>query len=267
MHPLQRIEKATQITHQAMQRLLTDEITALIIENYYPVNSAGVIAEKLIKSEVLANYTHETSTTNGLKQEYLGVDRVGFPFNLIYDKPDDDNLIGQYYAAAKENISRIRLYSKPAITPIDKLRLELDENYTHGAMVADYQHKKMLAGIGRVSHADMSYMSEDPPHFDALPKRFAELSGQFAANIYLKVPGTGGELEIWDVPPLAPLFSAPDNWRAQLPQSIVIKPNVGDLIIFNCRRPHAIRSFKGEPRVTMQVFIGYKENQPLKLWN
>lgn len=267
MHKSQRIEIATHITHQSVQRLLSDDITALIIEGFYPAEHASVIADKLIQSETLAHYTHEVATANGLKQEYLGVDRVGIPFNLIYDKPDGDQLVDHYYAAAKENIARIRSYANCAMTPIDKLRLELDENYAEGAMIADYQNKKMLAGIGRVSHAEMSHMSEDPPHFDALPKRFADLTGQFAANIYLKVPDRGGELEMWDVEPLTPLSSVPDNWRAALPDSITIKPYIGDLIIFNCRRPHAIRRFTGEPRVTMQVFIGHKEHQPLKLWN
>lgn len=261
-----RVEYDTQLTDGAVKRLLDDEITALVIPNYYSKELATSLANKIIASQTLEHYTHELSDGETLRQEYLGVDREGFPFNMVYEQ-DDEAVVEEYYRAAKKNIHRIRAYTSPAITPIDKLRLELDEQYECGAVVGAFQNKKMLAGIGRVSHANMSYMSEDPPHFDALPKHFAQLDGQFAANIYLKVPDDGGELEMWDVEELSPLATVPANWREQLPPSIKLKASVGDLIIFNCRRPHAIRSFTGEPRVTMQVFIGHQQHKPLLLWN
>lgn len=266
MQIINHIGVAPRLDQHGIEQLIADKITALIIKDFYPTANAQQIADKIIASETLAHYTHEIIDNNELKQEYLGVDREGLPFNLLYDTTDE-KLVQQYYQAAKENIARIREYAAPAMTPIDKLRLELDENYASGAMVAAFQRKKMLAGIGRVSHAEMSHMSEDPPHFDALPCKFANLASQFAANIYLKVPDAGGELELWNVEPLTPLSVVPDAWRKKLPPSIVLKPEVGDLIIFNCRKPHAIRRFSGEPRVTMQVFIGYDHGQPLQLWN
>lgn len=267
MQTNKRIEFTNMIHHGAIERLLNDETTALVIKNYYPKRQAEKIAAALARSDTLEQYTHELSVGDELHQEYFGVDREGVPFNSIYDKDENDPLVQHYYAAAKRNILRIREYAKPGLTPIDKLRLELDENYAHGAMVASFQNKKMLAGIGRVSHAEMSHLSEDPPHFDAIPEKFAKLTGQFAANIYLKVPDKGGELEMWDIQALDPLAEIPDDWRQVLPESTCFKPDVGDLVIFNCRKPHAIRSFTGEPRVTMQVFIGHQQNQPLKLWN
>lgn len=266
MQAINHIGVADRLDQHGIEQLIADNITALIIKDFYSTSTAEKIADKIIASETLANYTHEMIQDDELKQEYLGVDREGVPFNLLYDT-QDEKLVQEYYRAAKENIARIRAYAAPAMTPIDKLRLELDENYSHGAMIAAFQQQKMLAGIGRVSHAEMSHMSEDPPHFDALPCKFANLASQFAANIYLKVPEVGGELELWNTAPLTPLSIVPDEWRKKLPPSIVLKPEVGDLIIFNCRKPHAIRQFNGAPRVTMQVFIGYQQNQPLQLWN
>lgn len=262
-----RIEERASLTHDAIKRLMEDETLVLIIKNYYSTQLAKKLANQFIQSEKLEQYTHEVVYDNELKQEYFGVDRVGFPFNLIYDNDQNDSLALKYYAEAPVNMARIRSYTAPALTPIDKLRLELDEKYLHGAMVARFQTQKMLAGIGRVTHAALSHLSEDEPHFDALPEKFCQLDGQFACNIYLTVPKKGGELEVWDVKPMSPLATAPANWRKQLPQSVTLKPNEGDLILFNCRRPHAIRRFKGEPRVTMQTFIGYRKTQPLLIWN
>ena len=260
-----RIAKDQQLTETSLLKLIHQEVVAIIVENYYPQKTANKFANKIIASEKREQYTHEIVDNKKIKQEYFGVDRVGFPFNLIYDKSLDDQLTKDYYQQAALNIALLRKYAAPSLTPIDKLRLDLDE--VLGANVASYQNRKMLAGIARISRADLSYLSEIEPHFDALPPKFCDLDQQFAANIYLKVPRVGGELEIWDVPTLTPLSTVPKNWRMKLPKSITIKPKQGDLIIFNCRLPHAIRRFKGPPRVTMQTFLGYKKHQPLYIWN
>jgi 2OG-Fe(II) oxygenase superfamily len=161
----------------------------------------------------------------------------------------------------------MRGFATPALAPIDKLRLELDEQFDEGASVASFQGRKMLTGIARITRAASSHLSAEQPHFDALPEKYARLDAQLAANIYLQVPGAGGELEIWDVPPLHPMSQVPDDWRAMLPGSIKIRPQQGELIIFNCRRPHAVGEFTGTDRVTAQTFIGWQKEAGLQLWN
>jgi hypothetical protein len=55
------------------------------------------------------------------------------------------------------------------------------------------------------------------------------LNNKNLTNIYLSVPAIWGELEIWDVDPLPTSVihkRDPDlDWRTELPQSIIIKPN------------------------------------------
>ena len=91
----------------------------------------------------------------------------------------------------------MRTLARPAVTPIDKLRLELDEQFPHGATVARFQGRKMLTGIARITRAAYSQIVAEQPHFDALPEKYGVLDAQLAANIYLAVPPKGGELEIW----------------------------------------------------------------------
>ena len=172
-----------------------------------------------------------------------------------------------YFSEAPLAIERLRQYSSPAMTPIDKLRLELDERFANGARIANFLNRKMLAGIGRITRASHSHLSAVQPHFDALPIKYARLDVQLAANIYLRVPNSGGELELWDVSPLSPYSEVPKDWRSELPTSLKIKPRLGDLIIFNCRRPHAISEFSEGDRVTVQMFIGYEKGKSLQLWN
>ena len=252
---------------ESISALNDDKLLAVVVRNFYRPELAEDLSSKILSSSEVAQYTHELADGDMLVQKYFGVDRLGFPFNLTYHAKEHDPLVEQYYREARVGIERMRTLSAPGISPIDKLRLVLDEVYPDGATVAAFEGRKMLAGIGRITKAELSYMSAEQPHFDALPERYAQLDGQLAANIYLKVPDKGGELELWDVAPVNPLSEAPEDWRAVLPQSIKIKPEVGDLVIFNCRRPHAVCEFQGDDRVSVQMFMGYQKDKALLLWN
>ncbi|KAB8029213.1 2OG-Fe(II) oxygenase [Fluviispira multicolorata] len=267
MFSSQRIQKVKKLNSQNLESLITDNCLVLIIEDFYSKESSKILAEQILKSIHIEKYTHELIEETKLVQKYYGVDRIGNPFNSTYGLSPENETVNKYYEEINTSRERLRNYSYPAITPIDKLRLELDEQFIHGANVANFQGKKMLAGIARIAKENLSYLSAEQPHFDALPEKYCKLDEQFAANIYLKIPDSGGELEIWDVPACNPLAAIPDDWRAHLPNSIKISPTIGDLIIFNSRKPHAISSFRGEARISLQTFIGYKKNHALQIWN
>ena len=59
MQVTNHIRVATSLDHHGIEQLISDNITALIIKNFYPVKPARRIAKKIIASETLANYTHE----------------------------------------------------------------------------------------------------------------------------------------------------------------------------------------------------------------
>jgi hypothetical protein len=125
----------------------------------------------------------------------------------------------------------------------------------------------MMAGIVRVMKSENSHLSAKQPHFDALPTKYYTFDSQFAANIYMQTPEEGGCLELWDVDALKPGEHTPKDWRSKLPPSIQIQAKMGDLILFNCRRPHAIGEFNGSQRISLQMFIGFSKGEPLLLWN
>ena len=247
--------------------LANDDLLLLVVEDFYEVDACRRFSERIVDHEHVERYTHEIVVDGKLEQQYFGVDRLGQPFNSTYGTVPGSADWEHYYRSIEPARERMRGLARPAVTPIDKLRLELDEQYPHGATVARFQGRKMLTGIARITRAAYSQMSAEQPHFDALPEKYGVLDAQLAANIYLAVPPQGGELEIWDVPPLHPLTTVGADWRAELPASFKVKPRLGELILFNCRRPHAVGAFSGADRVSVQTFIGYQRDERLQLWN
>jgi hypothetical protein len=262
-----RVKRTRKLSGSDVMALANDQLLLLVVEDFYPADACKRFAQKIMDSECVERYTHELVVNGKLEQQYFGVDRLGQPFNATYGASADSQACEHYYRSVEPVRERMRGLARPAVTPIDKLRLELDEQCPQGATVASFQGRKMLTGIARITRAAYSKMSAEQPHFDALPEKYTVLDAQLAANIYMAVPPTGGELELWDVPPLHPLATPPDDWRAALPRSFKVQPRLGELILFNCRRPHAVGAFSGADRVSAQAFIGYRRNERLQLWN
>jgi len=161
----------------------------------------------------------------------------------------------------------------------------LGDIWLNGACIENVHNRKMLAGIGRVFEDNF----ELPPHQDILARDvsdapiypiypFSNLVTQLSANIYLRTPKYGGELEIWKVKPSS--LKQPEIHDKEYeyegiidrqilpPATTVIKPQVGELILFDSTRVHAVRASHGGPRVSMSMFIGYRNQQePLTYWS
>lgn len=253
---------------QDLQRLIAGQICILVVKKYISVKCLKSL-QKFVFSEPTSPYTHEVTEPKGITHLYYGVDRIGFPFNLTFGTSQQSQAKEQYYKAALPTIRAIRNSCLPYLTPIDRLRMELDEIWPKGANIATFEGKKMFVGIFRLMNPELSSGSENP-HFDALPKHVFKLDGQFAANMFISVPEIGGETEVWNLPPMSPtenLDVQDGPWRDTVPKPISYKPEVADLVIFSSLRPHAIRRFAAGHRISLQCFIGSLDDSSLVLWN
>lgn len=103
-----------------------------------------------------------------------------------------------------------------------------------------------------------------PPHTDwivhELPsfEAFDGLLDQFAWNVYLAVGDQGGETCIYKTPDLeaAEAMEAP---------SVVLKPEIGELILFRSRNVHAVTPTQGH-RLTVSGFWGPCLSGTLRYW-
>lgn len=256
-----------EINKDVLTKLFTNEICILKIPAFCDAFLCKKLTEWLIHHQELTEYPYVMKQPTGVKSIYYGVDRVGVPYNSTYGNLAQKE---KYYREALTGIRAYRNASYPYLSPIDRIRVELDENWTQGANLASFEGTKMFIGIGRLMQSQLSHLTELQPHCDSVPTEYVNLIGQFSANIYLSVPETGGALEIWDVPPIPTNVihhSDPHkDWRSELPGSIIVKPEQGDLLLFNTRRPHAITRFPEGTRVASQCFIGLHENHALSMW-
>ena len=256
------------LNEEVLEDLVSGRILAIRVTDFVPKNLCNDLSEYFLGHHDIKNYDHDVQINGQKKTLFYGVKRIGYPFNLTYGKSMDDPVKKEYYDRALAGTRELRELLKTNISPIDRLRLELDELWKDGANIARFENKMMLAGIGRViNHKDIK--NNEPPHVDSIPPDIS-LDGRFSGIIYLKVPSDGGELELWDRQPdltseekLNPEF----NWRTRLDSPVVIRPDVGDLVLINTLLPHAVNSFSDGDRVAVQVFVGYKTGRPLQLWS
>lgn len=252
-----------ELKHTDLRALIQKEIRAVRIKNYFkPCESASMAA--LLEA-------------SPLKGEYInarGIERVGQSF---FECQTSEEAAELYKRESANWIKQLRSGSAPLLTPVDRIRLELDEIWPAGANLATKDGAKMFVGLAREFKAG----SEAEPHQDVLswddPRSdFArEVKTQLAANTYLRVPEQGGELTLWPTSYTAEEYERlriPGSYgldRQRLPNGCTsITPRVGDLILFNANCVHAVEKIIRGTRVTWSCFVGYRgDAEPLVLWS
>ena len=173
-------------------------------------------------------------------------------------------------------MTSLRQIFAPYQTPIDQLRLRLDEICPAGAKIEQIEkNKKMFVGLCRVIDPHKIVLPhQDDIRWDHQQDKLANLINQLAVNIYLKIPETGGELELWDYG-----FSTKEEYSKEAGESygiskekikppvVTITPKVGELIIFNPRNLHCI--LPGDSaRMSQSCFLGFSgDDNPMTYWS
>lgn len=261
------IQKYSSLELSQLLGLMKNDYFLLVVPNYCTSEFIKNFVSS-VKDQKTENYLHEQED-NGIKSfHYFGVDRIGTSFNTTYN--GNPKTIEQYYKGAMDGTRLIRKLGGGTLSPIDRLRLELDEIMPFGAQIGRFENQTMLAGITRITPSEKASLLGDEPHFDFLPEKYTRFEMQLAANIYLQTPAAGGELVIWPTEKDLPEdFIVPLDWGKKLAvEPIIYQPNPGDLVIFNVRRPHAVRAFSGTvDRISLQCFLGFNPGRPLNIWN
>lgn len=184
-----------------------------------------------------------------------------------------------YFSTALPLQRRLRMLSAPYPSPIDLLRTMLDEAWPGGGVLMSIAGRKMPFGITRLWQDG----SEALPHQDVIWREFKDnpmivnFEGQIGVNIYLDTSVRGGELESWD------FAVSDDNYqvieqqypgsygypRTMLPEySVLVSPQIGDLILVNTLKVHSVRKIESGRRLTLSGFVARStKDQPLRFWS
>lgn len=204
------------------------------------------------------------------------IGRIGMAFFESIHNPEKRY---SYYKNANKWNNDLFDACYPYVSPISKLLNDLKRSWGK-ANVAQHNFTNMFAGLARVfeegssaePHQDI-FLRDAPDIFDKF-----KIKEQLSFNIYLSVPESGGELEIWNWKATDEEFHKYKNLnpdlaygmdRSKIPEpDIVYKPKKGDILIFNSRYVHAVAPSYGSQRLTISSFIGYKQDcEELVLWS
>ncbi len=264
VHSHNNIIITNEIKEWHLHGLLDRSIDAIRIPQYYTASVSQILADKIRHSNYYGSY---------INAPLIG--RVG---QAYFECQNDPLSLVRYQKNALIWMKEMRKLLHPHRTPIDRLKIELDETWEGGCTLATLGGRKMFAGLVREFKAG-SYAE---PHCDVLEWDIAtndktNVVNQLAANVYLQTPFSGGELVLWDEWPTRREYNAikidgsygVDRDKLS-PPKISINPLAGDLIIFNPMRVHSVEKIKTGSRVTWTCFIGSTSSKavdPLVIWS
>ena len=254
-----------ELTLPSLQKLLKGNILALSVPDFTPATICDNIAKKLLRK----NYEYYKYAPDAVGRYGISFSEVGL----------DPAIAKRYYDTSAQAIKALRSQFAPHLSPIDKLRLELDEVWPKGALLEAFEPDlKTFVGLCRVIDANKRVLPhQDIIAWDAKGKaaeRASTICNQLAVNIYLQVPKQGGELELWDYG-----YTDFSNYNRESkgsygiqrdklpPPALTLKPQVGELILFCPQKLHCIREGSAQ-RLTMSCFVGYRgDKKPLTFWS
>ena len=240
-----------------------EELEALAVsEDIDAIRITNLVSEGSCKklSESARNSSQEHGAVEGLQLN-------GVPYFMA---SAGGALSEKYYGSTRAFASSVRKNSDGA-SALDATLGIFAQMHPQGYASAALENGRVMpAGIFRIYPA--AECSEVLPHQDILSwevdSQIARgLYGQMGWNIYIDMPTLGGELFLYDLQFDQEEFehlagnSYGLSWQCAGQPLDIIKPKVGELILINSRRVHAVQKAHGSGhRVTLSGFLGMNEN-------
>ncbi|KAJ1450820.1 hypothetical protein M885DRAFT_447201 [Pelagophyceae sp. CCMP2097] len=273
-----RVERCHELKHESLERLFTHQTLALVVPNFVEKTLLEPLASRLVAKAVKYRTNWQISSNRGLESSDVLVP-VGTPFNVAVAKKSVDEYFDDGVPRATK---MLRELSGGGASIIDVLRCDLDAAWRGGAT-------RLRDDGGRAHHAALPRVMVGPTkwlngyvHVDDLAP-LSPFAGLFSANVYLRLPPVGGELELWpcgfwnriqfyrNASALSDLVTLNDpdaqkRLRQRLGAATLVEPKRGDLVLLSVQRPHAVRGFQNGHRVSVQSFIHHDgPTRPLKM--
>jgi hypothetical protein len=261
----------TVVTADALERahlqgLLDRQITMVRLPGWIAPHDAGRLAAAMLAASAIRT-RHLGMDVDGSKWA-TDHERIGPSFTSLYREwVSADDRRADILRAYVEGSARTRQAFEAVIgtTPIDRLFARASAEWPAGGVPAELDGTPIFYGSGRV-WGGLPALPD--PHVDSIHPALYRFDGQLSAVAYLRVPEAGGQLEIWDVEEAEFTQKVIEKKvkRADLPAPTRISPKIGELIIFNARKPHMVAQVTAGYRIVQQCFIGLAHDRPLTFW-
>ena len=253
-----------ELSEKTLKSLFNKEIIAIRIPNFLDKKVCKIVSKKFLTANIIEEYTNAP-----------GIGRLGISY---FETQDSSEVMDLYFKDAHANSTAIRQLFSPYQQPIDTLRAHLDEVWPTGANLRILDEKKMFTGLCRSLENGQGIIPHEDKFERDHPKESTKAAPpanvQIALNVYLQNPKEGGELELYEQSLSTEEYDRlrGDSYgieRSLLPPpSISIKPEEGELVLFNSRNLHSVSPVNGDTRLSISSFISKKENNgPLIIWS
>jgi hypothetical protein len=245
----------------ALRALMTQDALVVRVTNFVSPTLCRLVATNLLRQGY---------------HDYINAPTVGRIGMSFYETGGRSEIVDQYFDTAGANIALLRNACSPYALPMDTLRCVLDEVWPNGALLQSLTGRKMFVGLSRSMRPGAPLLAHHDVFARLAPNdnEANDLLVQVAANIYIDMPAVGGELLMWrdEISDAEFLQRRGSSYGLPLDAlgapDIEIKPGVGDLILFNARKLHAVAPGMGNDRLTLSCFVGYRgADQPLSFWS
>lgn len=247
-----------ELTHEALQALLNNEVGVVTVPDFFDEQQRDETYARLLESPAWSVYEGST----------LG--RLGIAQYEFYEQKD------AYFEAATAAMEARTSVLDSVPDPVDVVIDAFAAAWPGEAGIAEEEDgRRYFAGITRRDGGDGILIHSDWGPRDGPDWAIGQISGQFAWNLFLSVPGGGGELIVYDYPwepevekHAAWRFYAYDPKLFESSRRVEVAPEAGMLMVFNSRNAHAVGSSPTEnPRVAVGSFIGVTKDGELAFWS
>lgn len=190
----------------------------------------------------------------------------------VSDHRPDGKLLDSYWVALDASRAAWTALRLP-FDPFELCRDALGAHWPGTVEVGRHGGRELGPGVAREPNQGFVV------HFDDALREFREslldvnLVAQFAFNLYLSVPETGGETVVWRHrwEPPDEAFRLPYSYGYSdkvvgAAESFELKPAIGQALLFNPRNFHAVRPSNDSRRIALGFSIGLSDTGELLTW-